>query len=63
MSSIIFAILDPEKSVLHGPGKLDNGTLLATRSRSTTVAEMLLRRDDKVVEASKGIDSVAVIFR
>ena len=66
MSSIIFAILDPEKSVLHGQGKLDlpqNGTLTAIRSGNMTVAEMLLRRDDEMVEASKGINSVAVIFR
>lgn len=66
MSSIIFAVLDPDKSVLHGPGKLDpsqNETLTATGSGNTTVAEMLLRRDDEVVVASEGINSVAVIFR
>ena len=63
MSSIIFAIFDPEKSVLHGPGKLDNGTVTATGSRSTTVAEVLLRMEGEVIEASKGINSVAVVFR
>lgn len=72
MSSIIFAIFEPDKSVLHGhhPGKIPlNGTAVdnanaanATMASTNATLLNLLPREDEVV-AAEGVNSVAIIFR
>lgn len=62
LSSIIFAIFDPEKSVLHGhhPGNTlsGNGTITPT---AQDVARQLFPREDELLQS--GPNSIAIIFR
>ncbi|KAJ8507140.1 hypothetical protein ONZ45_g10460 [Pleurotus djamor] len=64
MSSIIFAIFDPGKSVLHGshPGSTaSNGTVANVAESARDVASMLLTRDTEPDVGSS--NSVVYIFR
>ncbi|KZT22893.1 MFS general substrate transporter [Neolentinus lepideus HHB14362 ss-1] len=69
LSSIIFAIFEPSKSVLHGhsPGntspKSGNLTVLGIEDNNDTSNVMLLRRLGDNVDVSGGPNSVAIIFR
>ncbi|KAH7915904.1 major facilitator superfamily domain-containing protein [Hygrophoropsis aurantiaca] len=66
LSSIIFAIFDPEKSVLHGhhPGntKPTNGTLPAAGSAEIASRHVFGRQAD-ILAANDGPNSIAIIFR
>lgn len=65
LSSIIFAIFEPDKSVPHGdhPGKMTpvNGTSTNVINQNTTV--MLTSRQDDSAAVKYGVNSVAIIFR
>ncbi|KAH7929288.1 MFS general substrate transporter [Leucogyrophana mollusca] len=66
LSSIIFAIFDPEKSVLHGhhPGntKPSNGTHPAVESAETASRHLFERQTDALAN-NDGPNSIAIIFR
>ncbi|KZP28701.1 MFS general substrate transporter, partial [Athelia psychrophila] len=65
LSSIIFALFDPTKSVLHGkpPGSVaGNGTVIAKSMEMDSGTENLFLRSEEGGEAA-GVDSVAIIFR
>jgi len=71
LASIVFAIFEPGKSVLHGhhPGNVIpamNGTsvsLTEDPSQNVTAAALLWRQVEGGVVAKEGVNSVAVIFR
>ncbi|KDQ54087.1 hypothetical protein JAAARDRAFT_410743 [Jaapia argillacea MUCL 33604] len=67
LSSIIFAIFEPTKSVLHGhhPGNTPpiGNVTLATPANNTLNELLFLRDEDGEVDQADGPNSVAIIFR
>ncbi|KAI0060540.1 MFS general substrate transporter [Artomyces pyxidatus] len=66
LSSIIFAILEPDKSVLHqrlGMKPSPNGTVSDLASAIGNVTRAVLRQEGEQVPTPSGPNSVAIIFR
>jgi len=70
-ASIIFAIFEPDKSVLHGnhpssvipPTNKTSNSLTQDLSQNMTSALLWSRADEDMVVAKAGVNTVAVIFR
>jgi solute carrier family 45 protein 1/2/4 len=60
IASIIFAIFEPDKSILHSGNVLPS--INGTTSSQNATRDLLWRQADPVV-AKEGVNSVAVIFR
>lgn len=65
LSSIIFAIFEPDTSVLRGdhPGKMMPVNDTSVAGSSLNAASTFLRRQGDAVDVKEGLNSVAIIFQ